>query len=520
MAKKQLDELVASAVKATKFQLNTLIQPSLSTGELCWNPHDMTANLKVPGATLQINQEQVLPVKNATASTLLNGRLVRINGYDIVDDYYTVVYSDNSTENSAYVDFMLTEDTISGGVGLATKNGIIHDLNTTDGVLSGVVYLGTNGLFTSTKPSYPNKVVVIGFFGSIHSTSGEILVDLNRSNQYSVNTITSELELKLIQNPGIDQSRPILPMDISIDTTNRVLTITTINGGQTISPSNPIRFFTDGNGLITKHEKSTSVSFPPFTDTSGVWYFYFDSNGNPITSQTSWHSFATVTAIYRLYWNATLVGNDRLVVESFECHTNETSASDHAWKHAQGSVYVTGLDITSNFLSTGSPNANGSNTVIGISSGVCSDDGLEWNVINTTTPVNYFEQDLGNTSASLLTSLNSGLFKIRTNNTSGLLSFFPATRFPFKWNTTNNRPQYITTEGVATDVPDNNFMVYYVYNLSDRGVGNALKLVSAASSFSTLTGAQAHSWETLRGQYATIKDNEIRPIYKLIFHYP
>lgn len=506
------------AIKASKYQFKTDAINTLTHGELGWNEHDLTLDLKTNGATLQINEEQVFPVKNATGSTLLNGRLVKITGYSSVDDYYTIQYSDNTSENTALVDFMLTENILPGAIGLGTKTGLVHDLDTSMGTISGTVYLGTNGTYIATPPAYPNKTVVIGIFGNINATAGDIFVDLARSTQYNINTLSSELDLKGMQNPGICQKCPILPIDIVIDTTALTLTIATVKGGQTITAANPIRFFTDGSGLINKWEKTSAVTFPAFTNTTGVWYFYFNNSGEPITTQNSWSDFNIIATIYRFYWNATLTGANRLVVESHEAHQNDISAADHAWKHAQGSIYENGLDMTSNILTTGAPNADGRNTCISLSTGKCSDDGLEWTVVNTTTPTNYFEQDMGNIVTASLTSSNSGLFRIRTNNANGVLNILPATRFPFLWNTGNNRPQYLTTTGVATDVPDDNWFVYYVYNLSDRKVGAPVKITSAEVVFGTLASAQAHSWEIMRSLYSTLKDNEIRPLYKIIFY--
>jgi len=505
------------AIKASKYQFKTDAVNTLSHGELGWNEHDLTMDLKTNGATLQINQEQVFPIKNATAGTLLNGRLVKITGYSSADDYYTVVYSDNTSEATSFVDFMLTENIAPGAIGLGTKIGLVHDLDTSAGTISGIVYLGTNGNFTAVPPTFPNKTVIVGIFGNINATTGDIFVDLARSTQYNINTINTELDLKGMQNPGICQKCPIYPIDIVIDTTALTLTIATIKGGQTITTANPIRFFTDGSGIINKWEKTTSVTFPAFTNTTGIWYFYFNDSGIPVTTQNIWSEFSTIATVYRFYWNATLSGANRLVVESFEAHQNDISAADHAWKHAQGSIYENGLDITSNFLTTGTPNIDGRNTCLSLSGGKCSDDGLEWTVTSTITPINYFEQDLGNIVAASLTSTNAGLFKIRTNDVNGLLSFLPATRFPFLWNTVNNRPQYLTTTGVATDVPDDNWFVYYIYNLSDRKVGSTIKITSAEIPFTSLALAQGHNWETMRSLYATLKDNEIRPLYKVIF---
>ncbi len=511
-------DLGTYAIKGSKFQLNTSAVNTLVAGEFGWNTHDRTMELKLnSNVTLQIGQEHSFPVQNNTGGTLLDGRLVRIVGHDIATEYYQVAYSDNSTEATAYVDFMLTESIPDGGVGFGTKTGVVHDINTIGGVLGTVAYLGTTGQFQPTVPSYPNKGVIVGYYGHISATIGEMLVDFNRASQYNINLLSNGLELKQMQNPGIDQAQALFPNDIVINTTALTLTIATVKNGQAITPANPIRYYTDGAGAITQHELTTAFTFPAFTNTTGIWYFYFDSSGTAITTQTPWTDLSTIATIYRFYWNATLSGAARLVIESQEFHQNDISATDHTWKHAQGSIYVSGLDIVYN-VTGGTPAVNGSNSVISLTTGKCSDDGLEWTVTNTSTPVNYFEQNMGNITAGTLTSTNSGLFKIRTNDTGGILNILPATRFPFLWNSVNNRPQYLTTTGVATDMPNANYMVYYVYNLSDRGVGSTIKIVSAEAPFASLTSAQSHSWETMRALYATLKDNEIRPLYKLIFY--
>jgi hypothetical protein len=511
-------DLGTHAQKASKFQFKTDAVNTLTTGELGWNAHDRTVDMKVDGATIQLNQEQNLTVKNTTGSTLLNGRLVRIIGYDDTNDYYLISYSDCSSESTAYVDFMLTEDIVNGAIGTAIKAGILHDLNTSSGTQSNPVYLSTSGQYSASAPAYPNKTVVVGTFGKIDAITGEILVDLNKTTQHTTNQLSNRIDLKMMTNPGIDASTPILPTDIVIDTTALTLTIATINNGQIITAANPIRFFTDGSGIINKWEKSSPVVFN-FTNSTGVWYFYFNNSGTPIATQAPWSEFNTIATVYRFYWNATLSGASRLVVENNESHLNDISASDHGWKHSQGSVYENGLDIVSNTLSIGTPDVDGRNTVLSLTSGKCSDDGLDWTVVNTQIPVNYFEQDLGNNTSSLLTSSNSGRFRIRTNDINGLLNFLPATRFPFLWDVSTNRPQYLSQTGVPTLIAGSNFFVYYLYNFNDRVPGSTIKLVSAPQEFATLALAQSHNWESLRAIYASIKDNEIRPLYKVIFEY-
>jgi hypothetical protein len=514
-------DLGAYAQKASKFQLKTDAINTLSQGEIGWNAHDLCPEFKANGATIQVNQEQNLTIKNATGSTLLNGRFVRITGYDAVNNYYLVTYSDNSAESTMFTDFMLTEDILDGGIGTGIKNGIVHDINTLGGTQGGVAYLGTNGQFQATAPAYPAKQNIVGTYGKIDETTGDILVELNKTTQYVTNTILNELDLKSMQNPGICQMCPIYANDIVIDYTALTLTIATIKNGQAISAANPIIFYTDGSGIINKWEKTAPVVFS-FSNLSGVWYYHFDNSGNPIATQTPWTDFNLIATVYRILWNATLAGSARSIGEAFEAHLNDTSAADHAWKHAQGSIWVSGGDAVTTLIANTNgvpnttPNADGRNTVVSLTSCKVSDDGLEYTSKNSTDGLK-FSQDLGHLTSATLNATNSGLFQIRIQ-VGGLAEVLPATRFPFAWDVATNRPQYITTAGVRTLVTDNRWFVYYLYQIQDPRNGSQIRLVSEITDFTSWTLAQASTWDTLKTSITAIQDNEIRPLQKLIFY--
>lgn len=400
----------------------------------------------------------------------------------------------------------------------------VSGVNTGDQDLSGLAPINHTH---SYEPVNPNIQQHISSTTNPHSTTKSQVGLGNVDNTSDLNKPISTaqqaaLDLKAMQNPGICQKIPILPQDIVIDPVANTLTIATVNGGQTISISNPIRFFTDGAGIITKWEKTAPVVFN-FTNTNGVWYFHFNNSGNPVATQTPWNDFNTIATVYRFYLNDQLPDATKITVRAWECHLNDTSASDHAWKHAQGTQYINGFDSVSNILTiangipTTAPNADGRNTVVAMTGGNNTDDGLEYTVVNSTTNAK-FNQDLGQTIAANLNATNSGLFKIRTNDAAGRLSFLAATRFPFAWDVATNAPQFITASGVRTLVPDNNWFVYYSYALQDDVQGEAIKLVSAESAFTTYTAAQSHSWKTLQNLYSTLKDKEIRLLYKYIFY--
>ena len=313
---------------------------------------------------------------------------------------------------------------------------------------------------------------------------------------------------------GIDAQTPITNANISINYTTRVLTIT--------PPLGYFNIFIDGVGKIKKYRKTT-VNFPAFTDTSGMWYFYFDSTGTATVTQIAWTTadFTTAAPIYRILWNNTKTpGVEEAVAEYIEMHLNTISALDHQWYHLQGSIWAHGFDSSSNVLATGSPNADGRNAVIGLSTGTNVDDNLPYTITNTGTPANPWEQDLGNITPANLNATNSGMFAIFQQSVGGLFSYLPATRFPFSWNAGTNLPQYIDSTGTAQAVTNNNFFVYFIYATQNPRVGQALKIVSAPTDFTTITAAEAYTWSSIQAQYSILgSDPEIRPMYRMIFTY-
>jgi len=326
--------------------------------------------------------------------------------------------------------------------------------------------------------------------------------------------LKTDLDLKQTVFTGICQKQFLTENDFTIDNSALTLTISTVKNGTAISAINPVRFFTDGSGIAVMHEKTSPVTFN-FTNTTGIWYFYFDSSGNPIATQTPWTEFSTIATVYRFYWNATLGVADRRVIEAVEFHKNDVSWVDHAWKHLDGAKWSSGLTISSNAISAGTPAVDGSNAVITLSSGTILDDNIYYTLTNASTGSVKFTQNLG----TGLLPATSGKFICISNSASGLLEKIPATDFPFLWNSGTNTPEYLTVNGTRTAVTANNYFVYYVYALQDPRYGETIKIKSAETDFANLTLAQAHNWEQLQTLFPTLRDGEIRLLYKLTFEY-
>jgi hypothetical protein len=377
--------------------------------------------------------------------------------------------------------------------------------------------------------------------------------------------------------PGIDSITPITNADITIDTATRVLTIT--------PPLGFFNFYVDGNGKSIKYRKTGTVNFPAFTDTSGSWFFYFNSSGTAVTTQTPWTTadFSVAAPVYSLLWNATLysftvtaanatVGAtytnngvtytvlgtiaggttlkmsstggepeasgtlakasgtgdanitfsafssaDKLQAQYIEYHVNDIPADTHQWFHLQGAQWISGFVMSNNALVSTDPNTDGRNTTVALSTGSNVDDNLEYTVTNLTGGL-AFQQDLGETNAASLNATNSALFKVFRQDAAGLVSFLPATRFQFAWDTATNRPQFITATGTRTLVTDNRWFVYFIYATQNPVNGEAIKVVSAVTEYTSLINAQAVNWIDIQNTYPILNDGEIRPLYRIILY--
>ena len=314
--------------------------------------------------------------------------------------------------------------------------------------------------------------------------------------------------------PGIDASTPIGAQDISIDYTNKILTI-----------NPPLGYFNvliDGLGRTTRYRKTGATSFPAWTDTSGVWYFYFDNTGTAVTTQTPWTTddFPNIAPVYRINNNATLAaGVSRVVAEYAEYHQNDIPADEHMWEHLQGTQWETGFTIANNALSSGAPNADGRNTVIGLTTGHNVDDNLDYAITNSSAG-GLWTQDMGSTSPASLSTTTGGKFNIYTQDAGGLVSFLPVTRFPFPYDATTSIPQYISSTGVRTPISSTNFLTEFIYATQNPRVGEAVKVVTATSQFTTIINARSFNWSDIQSSYPVFgADGEIRPLYRLIFEY-
>lgn len=410
--------------------------------------------------------------------------------------------SDDAIVNDAGIIKVIADEYYGDGSHLTGINAGGDYLALTGGTLTGPL---TGTTFYGDGSQLTGIVTSLSFDDLTSTAHTHIISD--------VNDLTQQLDKKQTVNVGFCEMCPVLSTDISRNDATRTLTINTIRGGQPISVSNPIKFYTALNGVKSSWEKSTPQSVQ-WSDTKGLKYIYFDSDGVLKSQDTPW-SIGNLTLVWRLYWNPALSGAERIVREAYECHTNSISSDDHIWKHQYGAIHYSGLDLVSNVLASGAPASTGLNTCVSLTSGVCMDDNLFYNITNSVVSGD-FNQDLGTTISANLTTSNSSLFEVTYNAPDGTLTTILATRFPFHF--VGNVPQTISAGGVITPVTNNYFFNYYIYSFQDPRFGKVVN-VRSGGQFATQAEANAETWETIKSQSLTLRDGEVRQLYKTTWEY-
>ncbi len=160
-----------------KIQLDgTLLNPA----DVSYNTSLDVMEVKGLNTTLQVGQETHIPVINKTGSTLNEGDIVRINGYDATSDRLTATKSRADNLVNALVDGVCTTTMRDNEEGKITTIGRVNDLDTSSFTEGDIVYLSpfTFGLLTTTKPSL--IALQIGHIGKVDASIGYIEVHIKQ----------------------------------------------------------------------------------------------------------------------------------------------------------------------------------------------------------------------------------------------------------------------------------------------------------------------------------------------------
>lgn len=183
---------------------DTANSPGVTTvGQLDWDDGDGTLELLMKGGniTQQIGTQEFARVFNAETTTLNKGEVVYVFGAQ--GNRLSVKRAQANAEATSFgtVGFV-AESIASGAEGFIIVSGALRRLNTNGLTAGNAVYLSptTAGAYTTTKPSAPDQLVVLGWIERVSTTVGSIYVKVD--NGYELN----ELHDVLITSPTTGQA--------------------------------------------------------------------------------------------------------------------------------------------------------------------------------------------------------------------------------------------------------------------------------------------------------------------------
>jgi hypothetical protein len=258
--------------------------------------------------------------------------------------------------------------------------------------------------------------------------------------------------------------------------------------------------------------KKTTTESLTMSGSAGVRFFSYNASG-VLQQSTSSFDFVTQAPVAVAYWTGT-TGHSL----GWEMH-GLTDAADHAWKHLTvGTRYISGYSQTSTPLAAGNP-ASDVNSFIWFTGGDLFDEDIRVTTVNTLTPTNKWDQNLG---TGLLTS-NAAVIPFLYVNASSIATYVPpnATRFPFIFTGANGLPEY-DNAGVLTATPSGNFAVYWFFGTSTQimsdvnftTVGTSVYARPHNATFTSLVNARTADFSTLNWSAMSVQEN--KALYRVI----
>jgi hypothetical protein len=182
MTAADLDALTGGAEK--KIQLDTTLVAAHSAGLLSYDAFHKTcrADTGYTGVSVQIGQELHIRFKNVSGGPISNGTIINAAGADAALEVVSGIPLNITSPafSSAPIGLYTGDsDLADGEVGVATRFGEVHGIDTDGLSVGGVLYAGdSSGGLSQTFPNYPNRVVIVGTVIDEDLTEGVVLVDI------------------------------------------------------------------------------------------------------------------------------------------------------------------------------------------------------------------------------------------------------------------------------------------------------------------------------------------------------
>ena len=193
-----------------KIGLDTTNVTPPEVGQIAWNQNERTIDVGVNGMTLQVGQEQLINVRNNTASLILNKTVLMATGTIGASGRITVAPYNGG--DPKYILGIATEDIAAGLDGFVTSFGKVRGVNTSMWADGAVLYVALNGELTPIEPvtgvNLPVAIVVHS-----HATVGTLFVRITPIDvgSYEPRDVGIQAHIASLSNPhGVTKAQLLL----------------------------------------------------------------------------------------------------------------------------------------------------------------------------------------------------------------------------------------------------------------------------------------------------------------------
>lgn len=179
---------------ADYLDIDTTATPTGAVGRFKWSATEAGPEVGMGGGnvTLQIGQEELVYVLNKTGTTFTDMQVVRVVGAQ-GSRLEVALAQANGESASASSLAIVTEPIANNQQGFATRGGLVNNVDTSAFAEGAALWLSPTvpGGITTTKPTAPDHLVLVGWCVRSHATVGKIFVHIQ--NGYELDELHNVL---------------------------------------------------------------------------------------------------------------------------------------------------------------------------------------------------------------------------------------------------------------------------------------------------------------------------------------
>jgi hypothetical protein len=239
-------DLLDNRLDVGAVQYKVATAQTVGVAKTVWNDTFGTLEFGLKGGNVnyRLGQSSIVYVKSADNAGLTKGTVVYTAGSDGINK--TVRLAQANAESTSSKTFGIIAETVTGGgKAFCTTFGNIEGINTSAFAEGATIYLSPTvaGGMTTTKPSAPNHMVVVGFCLRSHATQGVIFVkvqngfELDEIHDVAIGTLANNNLLAYEASTSLWKNKTFAELGLSsgTGTTNFVTKWSNATGGLTNS---------------------------------------------------------------------------------------------------------------------------------------------------------------------------------------------------------------------------------------------------------------------------------------------